>query len=126
MFAIAFHPDFASQVTRDGHGRLYVTWMSPSRVLTLGVFVSSPETGRAEIPPRIIIEIPRASFDHNGGDLEFGPDGYLYLSVGDGSLAGKQGLEAQSLNSRLGKILRIDVDRTTEDKRTRYRRTTPS
>src|SRR5262249_17420161 len=50
---------------------------------------------------------------HNGGMLAFGPDGYLYIGMGDGGSAGDPGNRAQSLNTLLGKMLRIDVNHTT-------------
>jgi hypothetical protein len=48
--------------------------------------------------------------NHNGGDMHFGPDGYLYISTGDGGSGGDPGNRAQNLSLELGKILRIDVD----------------
>jgi glucose/arabinose dehydrogenase len=55
--------------------------------------------------------------NHNGGNLAFGPDGYLYIGMGDGGGAGDPGDRAQNLNSLLGKMLRIDVDHTSGTKR---------
>jgi glucose/arabinose dehydrogenase len=58
----------------------------------------------------IVLRIPHSnSSQHNGGQLQFGPDGYLYISVGDGGLTGDPASNAQNVNSLLGKILRIDV-----------------
>jgi glucose/arabinose dehydrogenase len=58
----------------------------------------------------LVLRIPHpASARHNGGQLQFGPDGYLYISVGDGGMAGDVDGNAQNVNVLLGKILRIDV-----------------
>jgi len=57
-----------------------------------------------------IIEIPQVAVDHNGEDLHFGPDGYLYIAMGDGGSPGDPGCRAQRGDVLLGKILRLDVD----------------
>jgi glucose/arabinose dehydrogenase len=57
-----------------------------------------------------ILRIPQPFDNHNGGDLNFGPDGYLYISTGDGGSGFDPQNNAQNPNSLLGKILRIDVD----------------
>ena len=78
----------------------------------------------------VILEVPNPQFNHNGGDIQFGPDGYLYISIGDGGArndnaightgvltkqkrSGKKGVLGNSQDTQvlLGKILRIDVDR---------------
>ena len=58
-----------------------------------------------------IITVPHpGQSNHNGGTVAFGPDGYLYVSIGDGGGGGDPGENAQNINSLLGKILRIDVN----------------
>jgi glucose/arabinose dehydrogenase len=60
-----------------------------------------------------ILTIPQPYDNHNGGNLAFGPDGYLYIGMGDGGSGGDPGNRAQNLDSLLGKILRIDVHHAT-------------
>ncbi len=58
----------------------------------------------------VILNIEQPYQNHNGGHLEFGPDGYLYIATGDGGSSGDPDNNAQNLSSFLGKILRIDVN----------------
>lgn len=115
LLTIVFHPEFSSNPGEPG--RFYVTWMSHEMVLTVQEFYLAPGSNVALPDSRIILEVPQPSMNHNGGGLAFGPDGYLYISVGDGHDISQQGLEAQSLGSLLGKMLRVDVDETGEDGR---------
>jgi glucose/arabinose dehydrogenase len=74
---------------------------------------------------RRIITIDQPYSNHNGGNLAFGPDGYLYIGMGDGGSAGDPGNRAQSLNSLLGKILRIDVNGTSGSRQYRIPSSNP-
>ena len=83
--------------------------------------VNNPRSDSATVDPasaREVLRIPHPQFNHNGGELRFGPDGLLYISVGDGGAADDQGPghvpggNAQDPSQLLGKILRIDPRRT--------------
>lgn len=80
MFSIAFEPEYART------GRFYVHYTSrPDGVATLSRFVTSADPRRAvRASEEILLTIPTMDLLHYGGQLQFGPDGYLYLSVGDG------------------------------------------
>lgn len=103
----AFHPDYAT------NGRFFVYMVDPNGNLTLEEYArqpGSPPTASA-VPVRTIIDIPHpTNTNHNGGSLNFGPDGYLYIATGDGGGGNDPGENAQNINALLGKLLRIDVD----------------
>ncbi len=101
LLGLAFHPDFAE------NGRFFVYYYRSDAEQTRLSEFSAPAgvvDPDSEIP---LIDIDKPTNRHNGGMLQFGPDGYLYLSVGEG---GKASLNAQNPSTLLGKILRIDVD----------------
>ncbi len=114
MLGMAFHPDYAA------NGCFYVFYMGPATNGTSGLhdilsrFQTSP-TNPNQVDTnselRLIAQYDRAS-NHNGGDLHFGPDGYLYVSVGDEGDEYNSFHNAQHINSNFfSGILRIDVDK---------------
>lgn len=107
LLGLAFHPDYES------NGLLYVNYTSANSGRTvISRFSVSQENDDMADPES---ETELLSFDqpysnHNGGHLAFGPDGYLYIAVGDGGDAGDPHDNAQDRSTLLGSILRIDVD----------------
>ena len=107
LLGIAFHPDFAS------NGFFYVNYTAsgPNRTVVERYTVSAGDPNVADLASATqIITFSQPFSNHNGGDLHFGPDGYLYIPTGDGGGAGDTACNAQNTASFLGKILRIDVD----------------
>lgn len=114
IMSIAFHPDYV-------HNRRYFLKVhSPvsSGALTVNIVerkATADGLSDSGEPSRIRLKIPVFSEIHNGGDLAFGPDGYLYLGMGDTGPQEDPRGHGQDLNVLLGKILRIDVDKTQDD-----------
>jgi hypothetical protein len=109
LLAVAIAPDYAAS------GRVYVFYTDNDGDLRLDeVRRSSADANRADpATRRSLLTIEHSSAgNHNGGQLLFGPDGYLYLSTGDGGGDSDLNGDAQNPGSLLGKILRIDVDPT--------------
>jgi glucose/arabinose dehydrogenase len=103
LLGLAFSPDFPV----DGRVYLYYTAGNPRRsVLSRFQAVDGGIDVESE---RILLEIPQPFSNHNGGQLAFGPDGYLYVALGDGGSAGDPQGNAQNLSTLLGSILRLDV-----------------
>ncbi|HZC12677.1 MAG TPA: PQQ-dependent sugar dehydrogenase [Thermoleophilaceae bacterium] len=109
LLAVAVAPDYAAS------GRVFVYYTANGGDLTLDEFRrSASDPNRADPATRrnlLTIEHSAAG-NHNGGQLQFGRDGYLYLSTGDGGGQGDPERDAQTLGSLLGKILRIGVNPT--------------
>jgi glucose/arabinose dehydrogenase len=105
LFSVAFAPDYQSS------GRFYVAFTNKSGDLELNEFrrMGNNPLRAARGTRRILIKIPPPFFkNHFGGQLHFGPDGYLYWSTGDGGVDDPRGENARRLSSLQGKILRIN------------------
>lgn len=113
--------DIADQVSNDGeHGLLgaafhpeldflYVHYSDLDGTSIVAEYAVDPATGLADrSSERRVLSVDQPYNNHNGGELTFGPDGFLYLGLGDGGLADDPDRSALDLGSRLGKILRID------------------
>ena len=130
LLGLAFHPNFVE------NGRFFVYYSAPLReeapddwnhTSVISEFKTKvPESGDAprgasdQADPgteRVLLEVDQPNFNHDAGALAFGPDGLLYIALGDGGNADDQGLghppmgHGQDTTSLLGSILRIDVDR---------------
>lgn len=113
LIGLAFHPEYAE------NGSFFVHYSSSVKD-EVGIVaryqVSPQDPDRANRDSReVILEQPQPWRNHNGGMLAFGPDGYLYLSFGDGGSANDPRGNGQDLSTWLGAILRIDVDNTDAD-----------
>lgn len=106
LLGLAFHPDFVSNgyffvnYTRSSDGATVIERYHAINNNSIGDVTSG----------RVVITIPQDFSNHNGGMIEFGPDGYLYIGMGDGGSANDPNNRAQNIDSLLGKMLRIDVD----------------
>ncbi len=104
LLGIALHPQFAT----NGRYFLHFSRIDGDSVIA-EYHQSATNPARSEPTGRVLLTVDQPATNHNGGSLEFGPDGMLYLFLGDGGGSGDPTGRAQNLDSRLGKILRMDV-----------------
>ncbi|QDU98057.1 PQQ-dependent sugar dehydrogenase [Lignipirellula cremea] len=115
MLGMAFHP----QYKENGQFFLYYTARDPERTSIISRFrVSKDDPNKADPESEeVLMRIKQPFWNHNGGTLAFGPDGYLYIALGDGGARDDPLKSAQDLKQLLGSILRIDVDKATATQR---------
>lgn len=105
LLGLAFHPQY------ETNGWFYVNYTNLAGDSVVARFSVSADPDVADPDSEwIMLTVDQPYANHNGGDLKFGPDGYLYIFLGDGGSGGDPDNYAQNLQSMLGKILRIDVD----------------
>ncbi|HVK66117.1 MAG TPA: PQQ-dependent sugar dehydrogenase [Polyangium sp.] len=110
LLGLAFHPDYAQ------NGRFFVYYTqkaNPNGAIAIAEYArgASPDVA-VQGSGKVILTIPHPGYsNHNGGMLAFGPDGYLFVGTGDGGGGGDPDDNGQDINAKLGKILRIDVDK---------------
>ena len=104
LLGLAFHPQYAA------NGRFYVHYTDQAGDTRVVEFLVSSNPDSASATEREILFRDQPYSNHNGGQITFGPDGYLYIGLGDGGSGGDPHGNGQSLGTLLGKILRIDVD----------------
>ena len=104
LLGIAFHPDFATD------RRLYLHWSNPNGDTRVAEFEVRGDGRIDPHPGRQLLALDQPEENHNGGQLAFGPDGRLYLGLGDGGGAFDPNENAQDRESLLGKVLSTDID----------------
>lgn len=112
FLGLAFHPKYAE----NGEFFVYYTTSAEPHVSIISRFKRSQGDANKADPAseEILMKIPQPYWNHNGGTLAFGPDGYLYVGLGDGGSGRDPHGNGQNLGTLLGKILRIDVDHKDE------------
>jgi uncharacterized repeat protein (TIGR03806 family) len=110
LLGMAFHPNFPTD------NRVFLSYTSGTSPLVSRVSVLTSSDGGATLNPAsetILLTVDQPETNHNGGHLAFGPDGYLYIGLGDGGGGGDNHGDrgnGQRLTTLLGKLLRIDID----------------
>lgn len=112
LLGLAFHPDFENNRT------FYVNYTAPNprRTVIARYRQQLADPNLADPQEEVILEIEQPYANHNGGQLAFGPDGFLYIGMGDGGAGGDPHNHGQNRKTLLGSWLRIDVDKTSGDR----------
>ncbi len=106
LLGLAFHPQF------NTNGLFFVNYTSNNETTRISRFMVDPNDGQQADPSSevVFMEFDQPFTNHNGGQLAFGPDQYLYIATGDGGSGGDPQRHGQDRSTLLGNILRIDVD----------------
>jgi glucose/arabinose dehydrogenase len=113
LLGLAFHPDFKS----NGQFFVYYSRTQEQKSYLSRFTVSQQNPLKADPDSEtVLMEIDQPFQNHNGGSIEFGPDGFLYIGLGDGGWRNDPHENGQDLSTLLGSILRIDVDHPADGK----------
>ena len=105
LLSVAFHPDYQE------NGRFFVNYTNNNGDTVVSRFVVTADPNSADPASEVILlTIEQPYGNHNGGQIAFGPDGYLYIGMGDGGSQEDPQNHGQNANTLLGALLRIDVD----------------
>lgn len=104
LLGLAFHPDYAT------NGRYYVYLTNASGDSEIWEYTRGGNADVSATTRNLVMTFDQPFETHNGGWMAFGPDGYLYISSGDGGGSNDPSNNAQNINTLLGKLLRIDVN----------------
>ncbi len=110
LLGMAFHPDFTS------NGYVFLSYTKSDGASVISRFGT---TGGLTLDPdseQVLLTVAQPNANHNGGGIAFGPDGFLYIGIGDGGGAGDEENNAQNPHNLLGAMLRIDVDNSGDGK----------
>ena len=102
LLGMALHPDFKD------NGKFYVNYVNRDEMSIISTFTLNGQLIAEN--EEIILCVKQPYSNHNGGQVAFGPDGYLYIGLGDGGFAGDPESNGQNTHTLLGTILRLDVD----------------
>jgi glucose/arabinose dehydrogenase len=114
LLGLAFHPEYKS----NGYFYVNYTATNPDRTVISRFKVSSSDVDKADpASEQVLLTYTQPYSNHNGGQVSFGPDGYLYIAAGDGGSGGDPHGNGQSRSVLLGKIMRIDVNKEEDGKK---------
>ena len=105
LLGFAFHPDYAK------NKKFYVNYINDDGFTIVSEFSAQSNLNANSLSERTVFNLKQPYGNHNGGHMQFGPDNYLYISIGDGGKRGDPLNAGQDLNTLFGKILRIDVNK---------------
>ena len=106
LLGFAFHPNHTK------NGKFYINYMNNDGYTVVSEFIVKNKQRANHSSERILFDLKQPFSNHNGGHMAFGPDGYLYISIGDGGKSGDPNNAGQDLNTIFGKVIRIDVNQT--------------
>ncbi len=104
LLGFAFHPDHTE------NGKFYINYMNNEGYTVVSEFTTQNKKKADHTSERILFDLKQPYGNHNGGHMAFGPEGFLYITIGDGGKAGDPNNAGQDLNTIFGKVIRIDVN----------------